>query len=507
MLSRISGFVRDILFAHYFGAGAQADAFFVAFKIPNFFRRLFAEGSFSLAFVPVFSEYKETRKREDLIDLAAHVSGTLGGLLLVLTTLAVIFAPFVTSIFAAGFYDKPEQMQLASEMLRITFPYLFFISLTAYAGGILNSYGYFAVPAFTPVLLNLCLISAALLSTRGFTNPEIVTLAWGVLAAGIVQLLFQLPFLRKYQLLPMPKWNWQHSGVRKIIKLMIPSIIGSSVAQINLLFDTLIASFLAAGSISWLYFSDRLVELPLGVFGVALSTVILPNLSAKHANKSLEEFSHILDWALRTAMLVAIPACIGLIVLATPIIATLFQHNAYSSHDTYMASFSLQAYALGLPAFILIKVLAPGFYAQQDTKTPVKIGIIALLSNMVLNVLFVWPMLHYDYIAPHSGLAFATTSSAWMQAAMLYITLRRSTIYRPNKTRWLKFIAQLLFACLMMFLALHYFEIYPQSWNNSDTLTRIAWLSGLIAIAIASFIVAIKIAGFQFRSIRHYEQA
>ena len=502
MLSRISGFVRDILFANFFGASAQADAFFVAFKIPNFFRRLFAEGAFSLAFVPVFTEYKEKKTREELIDLAAHVSGTFAGLLLVLTTIAVIFSPFLTSIFAAGFHDKPDQILLASEMLKITFPYLFFISLTAYAGGMLNAYGFFAVPAFTPVLLNVCLITAALLSGYGFTDPNIKILAWGVFFAGLTQLLFQLPFLKRQGLLPKPKWGWKHSGVRKIMTLMIPSIIGSSVAQINLLLDTLIASFLITGSISWLYFSDRLVELPLGIFGVALATIILPSLSAKHINNSTKAFSATLDWALNLAMLVAIPATIGLMLLATPIISTLFQHNAYTSHDTFMASYSLMAYALGLPAFILIKVLAPGFYARQDTKTPVRIGIIALVSNMFLNGLFVIPMIQMDFIAPHMGLALATTSSAWMQATMLYITLRKNNIYQPNRAKWLKFIGQIVLASSAMLACLLYFNVENTVWVEGILFDRIIYLTGLMGVAIASYLVVLKLTGFKFSGLK-----
>ncbi len=502
MLSRISGFVRDILFANLFGASAQADAFFVAFKIPNFFRRLFAEGSFSLAFVPVFTEYKEKKSRQEMLDLAANVSGTFAAILLMITTIGVVFAPVLVGIFAAGFEKDSEQLILAGEMLRITFPYLFFISLTAYAGGMLNAYGYFAVPAFTPVLLNVCLITAALLSSYGFTDPNIKILAWGVFFAGLVQLLFQLPFLKSQGLLPKPKWGWKHSGVRKIINLMIPSIIGSSVAQINLLLDTLIASFLIAGSISWLYFSDRLVELPLGIFGVALATIILPSLSAKHINNSTKAFSATLDWALNIAMLVAIPAALGLIFLATPIISTLFQYNAYTANDTYMASFSLMAYALGLPAFILIKVLAPGFYARQDTKTPVRIGIIALISNMFLNGLFVLPMVYYDFIAPHMGLALATTSSAWIQVAMLFMALRKKGIYQPSKRYWLSLGKSIFLANGALALSLYYFKVDISIWTNGAAVDRITYLLAMIALALLSFITLLKISGYQFPKIK-----
>jgi putative peptidoglycan lipid II flippase len=426
-LSRMLGLVRDVVFANLLGAGGATDAFFVAFKIPNFLRRLFAEGAFAQAFVPVLTEYKIQRSEAEVRNLVQNVAGTLGGILFVLTVLAALAAPALVMLFAPGFSDEPERFDLTAEMLRITFPYLFFISLVALSGSILNSFGRFAVSAFTPVFLNVVLIGAAIWGAPYFAQP-VVALAWGVFVAGIVQLLFQLPFLKRLGLLVWPKWGMRDEGVRRIGKLMLPAIFGSSVAQINLLLDTVIASFLVAGSVSWLYYSDRLVEFPLGVFGIALATVILPSLSQKHAAADPQDFSRTLDWALRWVLIIGAPAMVGLLVLAGPILATLFHYGAFDVQDVNMARLSLMAYALGLLGFIAVKVLAPGFYARQDIKTPVRIGIIAMLLNMGLNLVFVVPMVMFDIEGPHSGLALATACSAFINAALLYRGLRREGV-------------------------------------------------------------------------------
>ena len=431
MLSRVLGLCRDVVIAHFVGATAAADAFFVAFKIPNFMRRLFAEGAFSQAFVPVLSEFREQRTFEAVQALVNRVAGALGGTLLLVSGLAVVGAPWIAALFAPGFYmsDDALRYQLTTEMIRITFPYLLLISLTGFCGAVLNSYGRFAVPAFTPVLLNICLISAAILSAPYFEEPAFA-LAWGVLAAGFLQLTFQLPFMHGLRLSPRPVWDWQDEGVQRVISLMIPAIFGVSVSQINLLLDTVLASFLPQGSVSWLYYSDRLVELPLGVFAIAISTVILPSLSRQQANSSAEEFRATLDWAMRMVLLIAIPAAVALFILAEPILMTLFQYGKLTERDVAMASFSLQAYSVGLLAFMLIKVLAPGYFSRQDTKTPVKIGIIAMVANMVLNIALVVPLHMYLQLG-HIGLALATSLSAFLNAGLLYLGLRKAGVYSP----------------------------------------------------------------------------
>ena len=323
-LSRVSGFIRDMLYAQLFGAGAGTDAFFVAFRIPNFLRRLFAEGAFSQAFVPVFSEYQTQHQQAELRELVDQVTGTLGAILLLITALGVLAAPLLILLFAPGFSSDAGKYQLTVDMLRITFPYLLFISLTALAGGVLNSCGRFAIPAVTPVLLNLTMIAAALWLAPHMEKP-VMGLAWGVFIAGVVQLGFQIPFLRQIKLLPRPRWGWASAGVQQVLKLMLPAVFGSSVAQVNLLIDTLLASFLVSGSVSWLYYSDRLVEFPLGIFGVALGTVILPKLSRHHASAETAHFSQTLDWALRWALLIGVPATVALVILAGPMLAALFQ--------------------------------------------------------------------------------------------------------------------------------------------------------------------------------------
>lgn len=495
LLSRIFGLLRDITLATLFGASGGTDAFLVAFKIPNFMRRLFAEGAFSQAFVPVFSEYKEKRSREDLQDLINHVAGKLGGILLLITIVGSLAAPALVWLFAPGFHDDPERFQLTADMLRITFSYLFFIALVAFAGGILNSFSKFSVSAFTPVLLNLCMIAAAVWLSPLLDEP-LMALAWGVALAGLLQFLFQLPFLKQLGLIPRPRFKRHHDGVSKILKLMLPAVIGSSVAQINLLLDTVIASFLMVGSVTWLYYSDRLLEFPLGIFGIAIATVILPALSKQHARDSSDEFNQTLNWATRLVLIIAVPACIGLFMLAGPVLAALFQHGQFSASDTYLASLSLMAYIAGLPAFILIKILAPGFYARQDTKTPVRIGIIAMVSNMALNILFVVPLVLYNYEAPHVGLALATSCSAYLNAFMLYRGLRKIEVFQPIKG-WVKLFSQITIASVAMALIISLITPELTQWSNWVIIERIGHLAVIISLAVLVYFVTLMLAGLR----------
>ncbi len=497
LLSRVLGFVRDQVLAITFGAGATTDVFLVAFKIPNFLRRLFAEGAFATAFVPVFAEYKETRSQAALLDLAAHVSGTLTIILLIVSTLGVMLSPLLIMLFAPGFIDEPERFDLATYMLRITFPYLFFISLVAYAGSMLNTFGKFAIPSITPVLLNICMIGAALYFSPLFDEP-IIALAWGVFAAGVLQLFLQLPFLRQIGLMPRPRWGWRHPGVRRILKLMTPAILGSSVAQINLLLDTIIASFLTAGSLSWLYYSDRMLEFPLGMLGVTLGTIILPRLAREHSLGGQDDFRRTLDWAIRLVLILGLPAAISLMILAQPMLLTLFGYGEFKASDATMASYSLMAYGAGLPAFLLIKIFAPAFYARQNTKTPVRIGIIALITNMGYNFLFVLPMIWLDFIAPHTGLAMASSLSAWQQAYMLYRKLQADDIYSISPDVWafarrsLPAVA-VLTAVLLLFASLE--------WQSFDALGRLTLLAGVIVGGAVTFALGLLLAGVRPRQL------
>jgi len=493
LLSRILGFVRDLVFAHLFGASAGTDAFFVAFKIPNFLRRLFAEGAFSVAFVPILTEYKETRRFDELKRFVDHVAGTLGAILLAVTLLGVVGAPALVMIFAPGFLGEAGKMDLAADMLRLTFPYLLFISLTAFAGGILNAHNRFGVPAFTPVLLNISLISCAYWLAPQMERP-VVALAWGVLFAGIAQFLFQLPFLHQLKLLPRFRFAPKDEGVRRVGRLMLPALFGVSVTQLNLLLDTLIASFLVTGSISWLYYSDRLVEFPLGVLGVALGTVILPSLSRKHATESPGGFSETIDWALRWTLLLGLPAAVGLLVLSGPMISTLFQSEVFQASDVEMSRRSLMAYSLGLVPFILIKVLAPGYYARQDTRTPVRIAVIAMLANMVMNIILVFPL-------AHAGLALATSLSASLNAFLLFRGLFRNGIYRPA-AGWLSLILRGAAASAVLTAMLLWGSALAGDWLVMSTWLKIGWLGSLILGGVLVYFSALFLLGIR---VRHFQ--
>lgn len=499
MLSRVFGLGRDIIIARYFEAGGATDAFFVAFKIPNFFRRLFAEGAFSLAFVPVLTEYRNRYSQVETRELINRVAGTLGVILLALAVVGVLASPVLVHIFATGFLHDSEKFRLTSDMLRITFPYVVLISMTMMAAGILNTWKNFWVPAFTPVILNLSVITCAIW-LRPHVEVPVTALAWGVLLAGVLQLLFQLPFLYRQGLLPKPVWGWQHSGVQKIIKLMMPAIFGSSVAQINMLFDTFIASFLMAGSVSWLYYSERLLWLPVGVFGVALSTVVLPNLSESHYQKGALHFSQILQWALQLALLIAVPATIGLLLLAQPILSTLFQYGAFTRHDLQMVTYSLMAYCAGLPAFMLIKILANGFYARQDTKTPVRIGIQAMCLNMLLNVVLVLWMVKTNFVAPHVGLALATTGSAYFNAAMLAWTLHKDAIL-VGSAGLSQTLLKILLACCVMSVTLKWLMPASHMWSDWLWFERLFELCRLILPAILCYGFVLWIMGIRQQQI------
>ncbi|MFP5440730.1 MAG: murein biosynthesis integral membrane protein MurJ [Gammaproteobacteria bacterium] len=502
MLSRVLGPVRDAVIAHSFGASAATDAFFVAFKIPNFLRRLFAEGAFSQAFVPVLAEYKVKGPHAAVQDLVDRVAGRLGFILLLVTVVGVVAAPLIIGLFAPGFIGTPK-FELAADMLRITFPYLLLISLTAFAGGILNTYGRFGVPAITPVLLNIAMIGAALFLTSYMpAGREIEALAWGVFIAGVLQLGFQLPWLARINLLPRPKKAEGHEGVGRILRLMAPAVFGVSVTQINLLVDTIIASFLITGSVTWLYTAERLTELPLGVIGIAIGTVILPSLSEKHAGKSAEEFNRTIDWALRMTLLVGLPAALAIGLMAMPLMQALFQHGDFTAHDAQMASMALQAYALGIMCFMLIKVLAPAYYSRQDMKTPVKYGIWTLVANMVLNFILVGS-LHLTGWAPlHVGLALASSLAAVLNVWWLYGGLRRSSAYTPSPG-WRRFWLQLGGANL----ALGVLVWWLCDWLAPSFTAGVGERAGVLALVVfagmALYFVALLALGLRPRHLRH----
>lgn len=491
-ISRIAGLIRDIVIASLAGAGGAADAFFIAFKIPNFLRRLFAEGAFNQAFVPVLSEYMQNKTKQEVKLLVDSVAGCLGLALIIVTLLAILAAPLLVWVFAPGFAADPVKQALTVDLLRLTFPYLLLISLTAFASGILNTWGRFALPAITPVLLNLSLIGCALWLSPYLPTPA-HALAWGVVLAGILQLGIQLPMLGRLGLIPLPKANWGHSGVKQILKLMAPAIFGVSVSQINLLLDTVLASFLTDGSVGWLYYSDRLVELPLGVFGVALATVVLPSLSRGYAAEDTGQFSALLNWALRWVLLIGLPATLALVFLAQPLLVSLFHYGAMTDYDILMSSQSLKAYALGLLAFMLIKVLAPGYFARQDTATPVKIGIWAMAANMLFNLILIWPLAHV-------GLALATAASAFLNAILLARGLIKLKLLHLG-SEWLGFVLRLSIALVALFIVLFFLTPEADYWYTANLTARLTQLGLIIGAGLATYFIALWLAGIKLKQL------
>ena len=493
LVSRVLGFIRDVVIARVFGAGVATDAFFVAFRIPNLFRRLFAEGAFSQAFIPVLTAEKGREDQAAVIDLVGATAGVLALVLFVVVAVGVIAAPLFILVFAPGFTHDDSQWALAADLLRITFPYLLFISITALFGSLLNTYGRFAIPALTPALLNVALIAAAVVLAPRLEQP-VMALAIGVFIGGVLQFLVQFAAVRKLGVLGRLRINFAHAGVRKILTLMGPAIFGVSVAQINLMIDTMIASLLTTGSISWLYYSDRLVEFPLGVFGIALATVVLPSLSRHHVDGDPRGFSATLDWALRLVVIISLPAACGLAFLAEPMLSTLFQYGALNEHDVVMAGRSLVAYASGLTAFILVKILAPGFYARQDTRTPVKIGVIAMCANIVLNLVFVFPL-------AHAGLALATAIAAYINALLLLHALRKNGFYQPLGG-WGGFSARVAAALAVMLAVLWSMNVELSTWSAYDVGERVMMLAKLIALGGGSYGAALFVFGMRAHHVK-----
>lgn len=492
LISRISGLIRDIAFAQVIGSSGSADAFFVAFRIPNFLRRIFGEGAFSQAFVPVLSEYRSLHDQQRIRDFIAQISGRLGAILILITIIGVIAAPVIVSLLAPGFSSDAVKFTTTVDALRITFPYLFFISMVAMAAGVLNSYDQFAAPAITPVILNLALIGAIFWLVPMMSNPTLA-LATGVLIAGVLQLGFQLPFLKKTGLLVRPQWRRQDDGVGRVFKLMLPAIFGVSIAQINMMVNTVLASFLVTGSVSWLYYSDRLMEFPLGVFGIALATVILPSLSRHHVQDEGQKFSAMLDWGLRWSLLIALPASVGLFILAKPMLITLFYYGAFTQQDVQMSALALQAFASGLLGFILIKVLAPGFFARQDTRTPMRIGVVAMVVNVVASLLLVKPFAHV-------GLASAISIAAWVNAGLLLVILYRQRVYQPL-SGWTTYLLKLIIATVVMAMVIGWGAGDNDQWLTYSLSQRAGQLILWVSLGAVAYFVMLRVLGLHPRQL------
>ncbi|WP_301101435.1 murein biosynthesis integral membrane protein MurJ [Propionivibrio sp.] len=492
-LSRILGFVRDFVIARIFGAGVLTDAFFVAFKLPNLLRRLFAEGAFSQAFVPILGEYKNKRGDTEARQLVDHVATLLFLVLLVITLLGMAAAPLLVYISAPGFAADAGKFALTVELTRITFPYILFMSLVALSGGILNTWSRFAVPAFTPVLLNLSFIGMALFAAPSFAQP-VLALGWAVFLGGVLQLAFQIPYLKRINMLPRFSLDWKDAGVRRILRLMAPAVLGVSVAQVSLLINTIFASFLGTGSVSWLYYADRLMEFPSGILGAALGTILLPSLAKYHAGEKFDDYSRLLDWGLRLTLLLAAPAALALAIIAVPLITTLFHHGAFSAIDVFRTRDALVAYSIGLLGLILVKVLAPGFYARQNVRTPVKIALLTLFVTQVLNLALIgW--------LKHAGLALSIGLAACLNAALLYRGLRRHGIYSPQPG-WPKFYAKLAVAMLILGVALWFAGGDAADWLRWSLAERLLRLLVIVAFGAAVYFATLWLTGFRLRDFK-----
>jgi putative peptidoglycan lipid II flippase len=490
MVSRVLGYVRDFFIARVFGAGLATDAFFVAFKIPNLLRRLFAEGAFAQAFVPILGEQRHRGSPEATKTLIDAVATLLFLALVIAAAVGMAAAPLIVYATAPGFAGEPGKFALTVTLLRITFPYIVFISLVALAAGVLNTWSRFAVPALTPALLNVAFIVGAAFFADRF-DPPVLVLAWAVFAGGLLQLAFQVPFLLKLGLLPRWRLDLSHPGMRRVLGLMLPAAFGVSVSQISLLLNQIFASFLPTGSVSWLYYADRLMELPAGVLGVAVGTILLPSLSRYHAAANSAEYSRLLDWGLRITVLLAVPAAAALAVLALPLVTMLFQYGRFGVEDTWMTRQALVAYSVGLVGMILVKILAPGFYARQNVTTPVKIGIVTLVATQLMNLAFVVPL-------RHAGLALAIGLGACLNALLLYWMLRKRQIYVPQPG-WPVFVLKV--AAAVGFMAIVLFSTMGEEawWLRSGWQLKVPAVLGLVALGAAAYGACLLMLGMRAR--------
>jgi putative peptidoglycan lipid II flippase len=502
LLSRVAGFVRDQLQASLFGTGPAVSAFVVAYRIPNYLRRIFAEGSFSSAFVPVLSELRQKGDEEAVRDFLDHVAGALLGAVLAITAVGILAAPWIARLFLLFAGKDSAQVAMTADMLRITFPYLAFISMTALAGSVLNSFRHFGLPAFTPVLHNLGVIAAMLLLARHFEVPA-YALAWGVLIAGIAQWMLLWPALGRLGLRPRLRLDLRHEGVRRVSRLMLPTLFSSSVAQLNLLVGTMFASLLVANAQSWLYYSDRLVEFPLGLFGVAIGTVILPHLSRHHADEDVAGYSRSLDWALRMVCLVGLPAALGLALLAQPMCATLFQYGRFDAHDARLVAAAIMAMSVGVPAFMLSKVLLPAFYARQDTRTPMRAAVITVVANVVLTIALVTPLHRLGVETAHAGIALATALAGIVNTVLLWRYLRRQALYAPEPG-WGRLLAQVAFALAAMAGMVLLVRGQVADWAVHVWYVRVSLLLGTVVAGALVYGAGLYLAGVRPAALREH---
>ncbi len=504
LLSRITGLIRENLIATVFGASALTDAFFVAFRLPNLLRRLFAEGAFSQAFVPMLAERRlqaEQGNAGGAREFVSRVASALFWVLLAITILGMAGAPLLVWLMASGLSADLEAHSAAIAMTRFMFPYILLISLVALSAGILNTWKKFAIPAFTPVLLNVSIIAAALLVAPR-VEPAIYALAAGVLLGGVAQLAIQIPALARLGMLPRISLNplkaFADPDVRAVVSKMAPAVLAVSVAQISLVINTHIASRLTPGSVSWVSFGDRLMEFPTALLGVALGTVLLPSLSRASQLQERAQYNELLDWGLRLCVLLAVPCTVGLGLMAEPLTALLFHYGRFSAHDVEMTRLAVLAYSTGLVGLIAVKVLAPGFYAQQDIRTPVRIALIVLAATQLLNLLLV-PWLQ------HAGLALSISLAAWLNAGLLLLGLTRRGSFRPA-AGWGAFLFKVLGAALVM-AALLWVSVPRFDWIalQAAPWSRAACTLGLVAVAAMIYAAVLLAAGIRPRDFRRRE--
>jgi putative peptidoglycan lipid II flippase len=494
LLSRVTGLVREVLIARIFGAASDMDAFSVAFRLPNLLRRLFAEGAFSQAFVPIFAHTQATEGSERARVLLSHVASALFWCVLGVSALGVVAAPALVVLIAGGFLKTPPVFDLATLLTRWMFPYILCMSMVACAAGALNTFGRFAVPAVTPVLLNVSMIALTVLAAP-YVHPPILALAIGVLVGGLLQLAIQVPALARIQMLPRIgslRSSLADPQVGRVLRQMAPAVFAVSVAQLSLIINTAIASHLGAGSNAWLYFADRLMEFPTALLGVALGTVLLPSLSRAHADGRPELYSRLLDWGLRMTCLIALPAMLALAVLADGMIAALFAGGRFDAHDVTQTSSALIGYAVGLIGLIAIKILAPGFYARQDIRTPVKIAVVVLIATQIANLALV-PWFR------HAGLALSVSLGACANAVMLLVGLRRRGIYNPLPG-WTAFLGKLLLAlCALAVLLWLIRASLPAPVPTSSLVDRLLWICIMIGASGGLYLSVLWMLGFRLR--------
>ncbi|WP_213990965.1 murein biosynthesis integral membrane protein MurJ [Sodalis sp. dw_96] len=490
LFSRVLGFARDAIVARIFGAGMATDAFFVAFKLPNLLRRIFAEGAFSQAFVPILAEYKSQQGEEATRTFVAYIAGLLTLALALVTVAGMLAAPWVIMVTAPGFVDSPDKFVLTSSLLRITFPYIMLISLASLVGAILNTWNRFSVPAFAPTLLNISMILFALFAAPHF-HPPVLALAWAVVAGGILQLVYQLPHLKRIGMLVMPRLQFKDAGVWRVLRQMGPAILGVSVSQISLIINTIFASFLVSGSVSWMYYADRLMEFPSGVLGVALGTILLPSLAKSFSSGNHDEYSRLMDWGLRLCFVLALPSAVALGILAKSLTVALFQYGRFTAFDAAMTQRALMAYSVGLIGLIMVKVLAPGFYSRQDIKTPVKVAIFTLIMTQVMNLAFIGPL-------KHAGLSLSIGLAACLNAGLLYWQLRKKNMFQPQPG-WLSFLVRMVIAVLVMAAVLLGMLWVMPDWAQGNMLDRLLRLALVVAVGAAAYFAALAAMGFRVR--------